>query len=119
MWLLWKGAQLISVGIQAIYTWMGIIKSIPGMRITIESDSLIVVNLLNSPKNLSHLLAPLVEDCKALLRETEATSSTMCEGNKVANAFAKLGAETAEELKIFKEPIQEVEELLLRGLLIM
>lgn len=71
-----------------------------------ESDSLIVVNLLNGPLELSHPLAPIVADCKALLRQTESTIKHIKrESNKVADALAKIGVKNDEDLKILNDPI--------------
>lgn len=101
--------QVLEGEIQAIYTGLGIIKSLNGMRIVVELDSLMAVNLLNGPKNLNHPLAPLVEDCKVLLQQTMSNIKyIMREGNKVADLLAKLGAEKDEDLKILKDPILEV-----------
>lgn len=110
--------QVFKAELHAIYTGMGIIRMIHGRKIEVESDSLIVVNLLNGLRELNHPLAPIVEDCKIILRQMESTIKHIRrEGNKVADALAIVGAKSDEDLKILNDPIPEVDELLLRDLL--
>ncbi|KAM7494023.1 hypothetical protein LguiB_028632 [Lonicera macranthoides] len=83
------------------------------LEATIETDSLVAVNLINNEADGNHPEKTLIQDCKNL-KEAQLLEikHVHCEGNKCADYMAKLGKVQGEQYMKVLVPPNELVQLL-------
>ena len=85
---------------------------LPAVEIEIDAKS--IVDLLNNSKNANNVISALVDDCKYLITQLPQTQIKHCfrEGNRCADALARLGSNQTEDFCVFRSPPVDIVELL-------
>ncbi|KAL3833945.1 hypothetical protein ACJIZ3_008681 [Penstemon smallii] len=83
-------------------------------KLEVELDSQVVINLIKNTDLETHALGAIIEDCRRLLRNpwTCVLKHTLRNGNKCADALAKLGYDQSERTRIWDIPPESLVDLL-------
>lgn len=106
-------ATILKAELWGVREAMCLIKSKGWTYAIVEVDSTNIVDLLKGGDFEDHPLRTLVQDCKNIMDELKlSVNHTLREGNRCADAMAKLGVNQMEKLEVFHHVPSVVKRLL-------